>query len=91
MLQRGRGVQEGDAEAVGWFRKSAWQWSRGAQTALGIVRERGRGVHKDAVRSLAWNDLAAEQASRLSERFGASIGKDMSDEQLAAAQWLEAE
>ncbi len=60
LYQLGRGVEQNDAAALKWYRKSAERNFPLAQSNLGWMLEQGRGVDKDPVSALFWYKLAAQ-------------------------------
>ena len=57
----GRGVPKDDAQAVGWYRKSADQGYAAAQYNLGTMYRDGRGVPKDFAEAVQWYRKSADQ------------------------------
>lgn len=75
MYAKGKGVPEGDAEAVKWFRLAAEQGHAGAQFNLGVMYDKGEGVTKDAAEAVKWYRLAAEQGHAEAQyNLGVSYG-----------------
>ena len=58
---RGRGVPQGYAEALKWYRLAANQGKAAAQLNLGVMYHEGEGVPRDYVQALKWYRLAAAQ------------------------------
>jgi TPR repeat protein len=63
MFEDGRGVPQGDAEAVRWYRLAADQGNAWAQNNLGVMYRTGRGVPQDDAEALRWYRLAADQGN----------------------------
>jgi Sel1 repeat len=57
----GDGVKQDDAQAVGWFQKSAMQGNPTAQYNLGLMYAKGTGVKLDTPQAIAWMRKAADQ------------------------------
>ena len=57
----GRGVPQGDVEAVRWYRLAADQGIPEAQFNLGVKYAKGEGVLQDYAKVVHWYRLAAEQ------------------------------
>ena len=64
-LQDGRDAvnREDYKEAVKWYRLSAKQGYAEAQSNLGLMYEKGRGVPKDFKEAVKWSKLAADQGN----------------------------
>jgi uncharacterized protein len=67
MYSTGRGVDQDDAAAVVWFRKSAEQDYAFAQSNLGVMYLDGRGVPQDFTKAIIWFRKAAEQGDALAQ------------------------
>ena len=59
MYRDGRGVEQNDAAAVGWFRKAAGKGNAWAEFNLGRMYRLGRGVIRDDAAALEWFRKAA--------------------------------
>jgi TPR repeat protein len=57
----GKGVEQNDAHAVEWFRKSADQGNAQAQNSLGVMYALGRGVQRDREEAVRWYKKSAKQ------------------------------
>ena len=92
MYEKGRGVPQGDPEAVHWYRLAAEQGQASAQNNLAKMYRRGRGVPKDDVLAHKWFNLAAarghENAWRARDRLAARMATDqLADAQRLAREW----
>lgn len=58
---KGKGVEQDDAQAVYWYRKSAEQGHAQGQNNLGVFYRDGRGVAKDYEQAIYWLRKSAEQ------------------------------
>ncbi|MDP6607423.1 MAG: tetratricopeptide repeat protein [Dehalococcoidia bacterium] len=91
----GRGVEQDDAEAVIWIRRSAEQGYPPAQYNLGLMYFRDRGVEADEgndAEAARWYRLAAERGYGPAQaglaymyEYGAGIEKD----EIAAYMWID--
>ena len=61
MYRNGRGVPQGNAEAVHWYRLAADQGVARAQYGLGFMYDNGRDVRQDKAEAARWYRLAADQ------------------------------
>ena len=82
----GDGVPEDHAEAVKWHRKAAEQNFSSSQYSLGVALSAGDGVAKDLVEGYKWLLLAAKKGNKDAEPKMAELAKDLTREQIAAAQ-----
>ena len=57
----GRGVREGNAHAIEWFRAGAEQGDAQCQARLGMMYAMGIGVAQDEVAAREWLDKSAAQ------------------------------
>ena len=72
MYEKGDGVPQDDAEAVGWYRMAAEQGDASAQYNLGVMYRRGQGVPQDDAEAAGWYRMAAEQGdARAQNNLGA--------------------
>jgi TPR repeat protein len=81
----GVGVPEDNVEAVKWYRKAAEQGHVMAQTKLGICYAHGEGVPQDKVEAYALYNLASVK-NELARNFRDSIAKEMTPDQITAAE-----
>jgi TPR repeat protein/predicted acylesterase/phospholipase RssA/ankyrin repeat protein len=89
--QKGCNIEQRDAKAVKWFRKSAEQGNADGQYHLGLMYESGRGVLKDDVEAAKWFKKAAEQGHANGQyRLGIMYekGRGVKDDFYEAAKWL---
>jgi len=91
MYAEGNGVPKDEAKAADWFQKAAAQGNAFAQAALGVMYAQGRGVPKDYVRAYAWMNLAATKSAAEAAKTRDMLEKQMTTEQIAAAQKLSSE
>ena len=61
MYDKGQGVPQDYARAVGWWRKAAEQGMAEAQYNLGIAYDNGQGIPQDYAEAMKWFRKAAEQ------------------------------
>lgn len=61
MFERGMSINKNEAEAAGWYEKSAKQGYVDAQYNLGIMYASGRGVQQNDSLAIMWLGLAAKQ------------------------------
>ena len=87
----GRGVPMNDAEAVGWWRKSATLGFAPAQTNLGIAWALGQGVQRDDAKAVKWWERAAlsgEKNAQMLLGIGYETGRyGLSQDYAQATQW----
>ena len=88
MFNQGRGVQPDRALAAEWWRRAAAQNHAQAQFALGVLYSSGTGVAKDNVAAHMWFSLAAAQGKRNAERLLKVIVRQMTPQQISAAESL---
>ena len=93
MYERGYGVTQDDAAAVGWFRRAAEQGEARAQHDLGVMYADGQGVPVDSVRSHMWLSLAVKNLAPGQDREMAVenrniIAKKMTPADISKAQRL---
>ena len=55
----GHAVSQDDREALNWIRRAAEQGQANAQSNLGLMYVKGRGVPQNFVRSYMWFSIAA--------------------------------
>jgi TPR repeat protein len=85
------GVTEDHIEAVKWYRKAAEQGNSGAQFALGLIYEYGRGVQVNYAEAAKWYRRAAEQGQNSSqEKLGDMYanGRGVSQDYVQAYKWF---
>ncbi len=100
MYDKGRGVPQDYAEAVGWWRKAAEQGHAEAQYNLGTVYHKGRyamgwigssrGVPQDYAEAVRWYRKAAEQGladAQFNLGHLYRFGKGVPQNEEAAAKW----
>ncbi len=80
-----QGVPQDKVEAVKWYRKAAEQGHVMAQTKLGICYAHGEGVPQDKVEAYALYNLASVK-NELARNFRDSIAKEMTPDQITAAE-----
>ena len=61
-------------EAVYWYRTAAEQGYPGAQTNLGIMYARGRGVTTSRRTAIEWFQRAAKQGDLAAQRYLEALG-----------------
>ena len=81
-------AEQGDAEAVKWYRKAAEQGNRGGQLNLGASYANAKGVPLDYVRAYAWCSLAAAQGVRPAMQCTRDLRGTMTPAQIAEAEEL---
>ena len=69
--ESGRGVEQDNAQAFKWYRKSAEQGDPQGQVALATSYQKGQGVAKDYAEALKWYRKAADHGSAVGQ---ASLG-----------------
>lgn len=88
---QGVGVQQDFTEATRWFSKAAEQGNAEAQYYLGVIYSGGFIATADPVEGYVWFCLAAKSGFKAASEDCESIAKDLSPEELLAAQTREAE
>lgn len=88
MYDKGRGVNQDDAEAVKWFRLAAEQGLAEALFVLGSMYETGHGVSQDYVRAHMWYNIAASLVHDFAIEFRDFVADKMTADQIAEAQRL---
>ena len=88
MYATGQGVPEDDAEAMYWYKLAAEQGVIEAHFSLGFIYATGHGAPKDDVQAYAWLSVAAAQGHELSKETKYGVAKNMTPDQIAAAQKL---
>lgn len=74
MYRQGKGVEQGDAEALKWYRLAAEQGFAEAQHELGQMYGAGQGVPKDHAEALKWYRVGADSSRRaLGVRWAADL------------------
>ncbi len=91
MYERGHGVPQDYAEAVGWYRKAAEQGVAVAQRSLGAMYYNGEGVPQDYVQAHMWFNLAASSFPSGEKRDTAVKNRDIVAEKMTPAQIAEAQ
>jgi TPR repeat protein len=84
MHDKGRGVDQSDAEALKWYRKAAEQGHAKAQFNLGVMYVRGRGVDQNDTEAVKWYRKAADQGDDIAQYnlgviYATGQGVDQSD------------
>ncbi len=78
--------------AVTWYRRAAWQGNPTAQYLLGLMYDRGQGVHEDKVVAQKWLILAAANATARERdyftRIRDAVASTMTAHEIAQAQSL---
>lgn len=64
MFERGLNIDKNEAEAAGWYEKSAKQGYVDAQYNIGIMYASGRGVEQNDSLAMMWLGLAAKQGDK---------------------------
>ncbi|MBC8003772.1 MAG: sel1 repeat family protein [Opitutaceae bacterium] len=83
---KNKGAPQNPAEAVRWVRKAADQGYAPAQYGLGSWYAYGQNVGKDVVEAHKWYSLALAQGDGSSKATLENLEKEMSPEQIRAAQ-----
>ncbi len=88
-------VPRESAEAMVWYRRAAEQGNAAAQYQLGVIYFFGEGVRPDRVSAYMWFHLAGANGYAAGVPWRDRVARDMSPEQIAAAQrlareWVEA-
>jgi TPR repeat protein len=91
LYSNGDGVPKNHVEAVNWHKKAAEQGLAIAQYALGWMYANGDGVPTDNVKAFMWWDLAAAQGFMGAKTNRNTIGKTMTNTQIAEARKLSRE
>ena len=79
------------AQAVQWYRKAAEQGNAGAQYALGVMYDLGRGIARDYSQAVLWYRSAAEQGNASAQfNLGLSYrdGQGVAQDDVEALVWL---
>ncbi len=84
--KNGKGIRQDSKKAAKWFRKAAGQGHAGAQSALGVMYYLGDGVPENSVLAHMWLNLAAGNGHTKARELLELIAKEMTPEQVAAAQ-----
>ncbi|MCI4679967.1 hypothetical protein K9U39_01635 [Rhodoblastus acidophilus] len=90
-LAEGRGVQQDQAAAVGWFEKAAAKGLPQAQYRLGAIYEKGIAAARDPKKAAFYYEKAANQGHvRAMHNLGVVLaeGVDGKPDYAAAAQWF---
>jgi len=90
MYANGDGVQQDDAKAVKWYRKSADKGVAAAQSNLGLMYKNGLGVKQDDVEAVRWYRQAAEQGDAPAQSNLAVMyikGQGVKQDDAEAARW----
>jgi TPR repeat protein len=90
MYYAGHAVPQDDREALKWIRRAAEQGQANAQSNLGLMYAKGRGVPQDFVRAYMWYSIAAVALSGDDGRDAAK-SRDLSASQMTAAQIVKAQ
>jgi TPR repeat protein len=88
MYALGQGVRQDFVEAAKWLRLAAAQGVADAQYDLGLQYVTGYGVPRDEVMAYLWFDLAAARGNEHAAAFRDELAKQMTPDQVAAAQRL---
>ena len=91
MYDKGRGVPQDDATAVGWWRKAAEQGNADAQFNLGIMYGKGQGVPKDYAQAHMWLNLSASRFPPGKGHDLAVKNRDIAAKEMTPAQISEAQ
>ena len=88
-------VPRESAEAMVWYRRAAEQGNAAAQYQLGVIYFFGEGVRPDRVSAYMWFHLAGANGYAAGVPWRDRVARDMSPEQITAAQrlareWVEA-
>ena len=86
MYYDGEVVSRDYLEASKWYRKAAEQNDALGQAKLGILYFEGLGVPQDFVLAHMWLNLSAAQGDENAAKLRDNYAKDMTREQIAAAQ-----
>jgi len=87
----GLGARQNKETAVAWFRRSAEQGNRNAQTLLGVVYNDGIGVEQDFELAAKWFTRAAKQGSKTSQFLLAGLyhdGTGVERDKVRSYMWL---
>ncbi len=91
MYAEGRGVEQNDGQAVGWYLKAAEQGHAAAQGPLGFMYAEGRGVAKDDGQAAVWYRKAAEQGDAIAQSMLGCMyieGRGVAKDKGQALYWL---
>lgn len=84
-LSTGEGVAEDDVEAVRWYRAAAEQGIPVAQLSLAVHYFRGEGVRQNTIEAFAWATVSAARGNPRANRFGLSLGENLTQEEIDQA------
>ena len=88
VLEKGDSRTRDYAQAFKWYRESARNGYRSAQSRLGTLYARGLGVEQNLIKAYAWYLVARFQRSKRASRLLKVIERKMSREQKSQARIL---
>jgi len=91
MYNKGEGVDQDFAEAVGWFHRAASQGYAPAQRSLGVKYEKGQGVKRNYGEAVRWYRHGADQGDAAAQyRLGRmyALGRGVRRDFTAAVAWF---